>query len=96
MRNYRDLQVWQRAHQLTLELYRVTRTFPAEERFGLTSQIRRSAASIAANLAEGCGRRADTEMARFVQIAMGPELNCHIIYCSPGISGSWRLLPTPA
>ena len=71
MRNYEDLQVWRKAHNLTLEIYKNTRYFPVEERFGLTNQIRRSRSSIGANLAEGCGRRSDAEMARFVQIAMG-------------------------
>ena len=71
MRNFRDLEVWNRSHRLTLDLYRVTGTFPNDERFGLTSQIRRAAASIPTNLSEGCGRRGDGEMARFVQIAMG-------------------------
>jgi len=81
MRNYVDLSVWQKAHVLTLALYKSTRCFPAEERFGLTSQIRRSCSSIAANLAEGCGRRSDGEMARFVQIAMGSgaELSYHLL-----------------
>jgi four helix bundle protein len=80
MRNYEDLQVWRKAHSLTLEIYRHTRCFPSEERFGLTSQIRRSCSSIGANLAEGCGRRSDAEMARFVQIAMGSgaELSYHL------------------
>jgi four helix bundle protein len=80
MRNYEDLQVWQKAHNLTLEIYKNTRCFPSEERFGLTSQIRRSCSSIGANLAEGCGRRSDGEMARFVQIAMGSgaELSYHL------------------
>ena len=81
MRDYRDLQVWGKAHQLTLAVYKSTRGFPIEERFGLTSQPRRSSASIAANLAEGCGRRSDGEMARFVQIAMGSgaELSYHLL-----------------
>jgi len=65
MRNYEDLQVWRKAHDLTLEVYKNTRSFPSEERFGLTSQIRRSCSSIGANIAEGCGRRSDPEMARF-------------------------------
>lgn len=80
MRNYEDLQVWQKAHSLTLEIYKNTRCFPVEERFRLTSQIRRSSASIGANIAEGCGRRSDNEMARFVQIAMGSgaELSYHL------------------
>src|SRR5579864_6657355 len=83
MRNYEDLQVWQKAHNLTLEIYKNTRCFPSEERFGLTSQIRRSCSSIGANLAEGCGRRSDGEMARFIQIAMGSgaELSYHLLLC---------------
>ena len=83
MRNYRDLLVWEKAHNLTLCIYRQTQSFPKEERFGLTSQIRRAASSIGANLAEGCGRRSDGEMARFVQIAMGSaaELSYHLVLC---------------
>jgi four helix bundle protein len=80
MRNYEDLHVWQKAHVLTLAIYKATQCFPKEERFGLTSQIRRSSASVGANLAEGCGRRSDGEMARFVHIAMGSgaELSYHL------------------
>jgi four helix bundle protein len=81
VRNYKDLIVWDKAHKLTLAVYKVTQAFPTEERFGLTSQIRRSSASIAANLAEGCGRRSEGEMARFVQISMGSgaELSYHFL-----------------
>src|ERR1700724_648947 len=84
MRNYKDLRVWDEAHRLTLSVYKATQLFPKEERFGLTSQIRRASASIAANLAEGCGRRSDGEMARFVQIAMGSgaELSYHLLLAS--------------
>ena len=71
MRNFMDLRVWQEAHTLTVSLYRLTKSFPKDELYGLTSQIRRSCLSIEANLAEGCGRRSDNELARFVQIAMG-------------------------
>ena len=76
-----DLWVWQEAHTLTLSLYRLTRSFPKDELYGLTTQIRRSSTSIEANLAEGCGRRSDGELARFVQIAMGSasELACHLL-----------------
>jgi len=83
MRNYRDLQVWNKAHDLTLELYRVSRGFPREETYGLTSQLRRAAISIGANLAEGCGRRTSNELARFVRIAMGSasELDYHLLLC---------------
>ena len=55
MKDFKELRVWQRAHQITLEIYAATRQFPPDERFGLTSQLRRSAASIGANVAEGCG-----------------------------------------
>jgi four helix bundle protein len=81
MRNYADLQVWRKAHSLTLAIYKNTQCFPSEERYGLTSQIRRSCASIGANLAEGGGRRSDPEMGRFAQIAMGSgaELSYHLL-----------------
>jgi four helix bundle protein len=81
MRNYRDLQVWNKAHVLTLELYRISQRFPREEIYGITSQLRRAAVSIGANLAEGCGRRTSTELARFVRIALGSasELDYHLL-----------------
>ena len=71
MKDFRKLKVWQKAHLLTLEVYKATRSFPREELYGVTSQIRRAAASIPANIAEGCGRSGETELARFLQIAMG-------------------------
>jgi four helix bundle protein len=81
MKDFRELKVWQKAHDLTLAVYRVTRDFPREELYGLTSQIRRASASIAANLAEGCGRNGDAEFARFCSIAMGSasELEYHLL-----------------
>lgn len=81
MRSFKDLIVWRKAHGQTLDLYRVSRTFPREEQYGLTSQIRRSAASICANIAEGCGRGTPRDFARFVQIALGSasELEYHLI-----------------
>jgi four helix bundle protein len=81
MRDFKDLRVWQNAHALTLAIYEATRNFPKEELFGLTSQLRRAAASIAANLAEGCGRKSDRELARHIQIARGSasELEYHLI-----------------
>jgi four helix bundle protein len=81
LRNYKDLVVWEKAHALTLELYQATRAFPKEEMYGITSQIRRAAASIGANLAEGCGRRSDGEFGRFLLIAMGSasELSYHLL-----------------
>ncbi len=71
MRDFNDLLVWERSHQLTLALYRATDHFPKSEMFGLTRQIRRAGASIPTNLAEGCGRWGDGDMGRFLQIAMG-------------------------
>ena len=71
MRDYRRFGVWEKAHLLALSVYRVTQRFPQEERFGLTSQIRRAAVSIPSNIAEGSGRGGDTEFARFVHIAAG-------------------------
>jgi four helix bundle protein len=91
MRNYKDLMVWEKAHKLTLAIYRETNAFPKEERFGLASQVRRASSSIPANLAEGCGRRSDGEMGRFVQIAMGSgaELSYHLLLCRDlGILGT--------
>jgi len=71
MRDFKELKVWQKSHQLTLAVYNATVTFPREEIYGLTSQIRRSCVSISANIAEGCGRNGETELARFLQIALG-------------------------
>lgn len=81
MQDFRTLKVWQKAHQLTLAVYAATKTFPEDERFGLTSQMRRAAASIPANIAEGCGRDGGSDFARFLQIAMGSasELEYHLI-----------------
>ena len=81
MKNFRDLQDWQKSHQLTLLLYNTTRTFPEDEKYGLVSQIKRSAASIAANIAEGCGKNGDAELGRYLQIAMGSasELEYHLL-----------------
>ena len=70
MRDFRTLKTWQRAHELTLAASRLTKTFPRGERYGLTSQINRAAASVGANLAEGCGSATDAEFAQFVRIAM--------------------------
>lgn len=81
MRDFRDLKVWEKAHHLTLAVYKVTSAFPKDELYGLTSQIRRSSASIPANIAEGCGRSGNAELARFFQIAMGSasELEYHLL-----------------
>jgi len=81
MRDFHGLLVWQKSHALALGVYRLTKPFPTDERFGLTSQLRRAAASIPANLAEGCGRGSESEFARFTQIAMGSaaEVEYHLL-----------------
>ena len=81
MMDFRGLTVWQKAHQLSLAVYRTTATFPREEVYGLTSQLRRCSSSIPANLAEGCGRNGDAELARSCSIARGfaSELEYHLL-----------------
>ena len=81
MKDFRNLKVWEKSHQLALAVYKATSTFPRHELYGLTSQIRRACASIPANIAEGCGRSGDAELARFLQIAMGSasELEYHLL-----------------
>jgi four helix bundle protein len=81
MQDFRQLKVWQKAHALTLAVYPITAALPREEMYGLTSQLRRASASIAANLAEGCGRNGDAELARFCSIALGSasELEYHLL-----------------
>ncbi len=81
MKNFRDLQVWHKAHALTLTCYQMTSAFPKQEVYGLTSQIRRCAASIAANIAEGCGKRGNGEFYRFLNVALGSasELEYHFL-----------------
>jgi four helix bundle protein len=81
MRDFRELKVWHKAHALTLDVYRATKLFPKEERYGLTSQIRRAAVSIGANIAEGSGKNSRPELGRFLQIALGSasELEYHLL-----------------
>jgi len=81
MRNFRKLTVWEKAHRLTLNIYKVTSSFPKEEMYGLVSQMRRSASSIPYNIAEGCGRNTQPQFANFLNIASGSssELEYQII-----------------
>lgn len=81
MKDFHELKVWKKAHALTLAIYQCTTNFPREEIYGLTSQLRRSSASIPANLAEGCGRTGDAELARFCSIALGSasEVEYHLL-----------------
>ncbi len=81
MQDFRNLRVWHTAHALTLSVYRATSDFPAGERYGLASQLRRAAASIGANIAEGCGRSSDADTRRCLHIAIGSvcELHNHVL-----------------
>jgi four helix bundle protein len=69
MRNFKELKVWEKAHGLALQVYKSTKTFPVQEQYGITSQMRRAAVSISTNIAEGCGRSSEIEFARFLEIA---------------------------
>ncbi|MDH3943102.1 MAG: four helix bundle protein [Anaerolineae bacterium] len=81
MKDFKKLKVWEKAHTLTLEIYRATGSFPKEELYGLTSQIRRASSSIPANIAEGYGRDSDAELRRFLNISSGSatELEYHLL-----------------
>ena len=81
MRDFRELKVWEKSHRLALGVYSATRVFPREELYGLVSQTRRACVSIPANIAEGCGRNGDKEVARFMEIAFGSasELEYHLL-----------------
>ena len=96
MQDFHKLRVWKHAHSLTLNVYAMTKSFPKEELFGLTNQMRKSSASIGTNVAEGCGRGGDMDFARFVQMSMGSateleyqlELSRDLRYLSEGSSSN--------
>ncbi len=71
MQDFRKLLVWQKSHAMALSIYRVTTPFPEQERYGLTSQMRRAAFSIPSNIAEGCGRAGRTELKQYLHISLG-------------------------
>lgn len=71
MQDFRKIKAWEKAHQVVLEVYRVTASYPNAESYGLTSQTRRAAVSVTANIAEGSGRGSDADFARHLQIAIG-------------------------
>lgn len=81
MQDFRNLKVWEKAHALTLAIYRFSKTFPRDEIYGLTSQMRRVSVSIGANIAEGTCRKGDVDFARFLQMAAGSasELEYHLL-----------------
>lgn len=71
MQDFRNIKAWEKGHLLTLDIYKITREFPPEECFGLTSQMRRSSASVPTNIAEGCGRGSNAQLRHFMEISMG-------------------------
>ncbi|MDP6380308.1 MAG: four helix bundle protein, partial [Phycisphaerae bacterium] len=81
MKTFRDLVVWQKGYQLASNVYQATSGFPGSERFGLTSQMRRCASSVPANIAEGFGRHRRKEFVRFLQIAQGSLFEIETYTC---------------
>lgn len=81
MGDFKRLGAWQKAQALVTSIYRLTNGFPASERYGLCSQMRRAAVSVSANLADGCGRQGDPELRRFIRISLGSlsELECELL-----------------
>ena len=81
MKDLRTLLVWRKAHELSLAVYKSTARFPTDEKYGLTSQVKRCCVSVEANIAEGCARDGDQEFRRFLFISMGSasELDCHLL-----------------
>lgn len=83
MRNFRELNIWQRSFALVKEVYHFTKDLPPSEKFGLIAQIRRSSISIPSNIAEGCGRNTNKELIRFLNISLGSafELETQLLLC---------------
>src|SRR5215831_4072934 len=81
MKDFRDFKVWEKAHELVLQIYKCSADFPKQEIFGLVSQMRRCSSSIPANIAEGCGRLGNSELHRFLQISCGSanEMEYHLL-----------------
>ena len=71
MQNYKELKVWEKAHQFVLKIYTITKGFPKEEIYSLTSQLRRCASSVPANIAEGCGKNSQKELGNYLNVALG-------------------------
>lgn len=71
MQNYKELKVWEKAHLLTLNVYEQTKSFPKEELYSLTNQLRQAASSVPTNIAEGCGKNSNNELAHYLNIALG-------------------------
>ncbi len=84
MRNFRELDIWNLSRSLVKEMYLLMKTIPDEEKFGLISQIKRSAVSIPSNIAEGCAKKSNKDFSRFLEISLGScyELETQLILCS--------------
>ncbi|HET7603917.1 MAG TPA: four helix bundle protein [Gemmatimonadales bacterium] len=94
MGKFQDLDVWKSSQELAVTTYRLTATFPAQERYGLTAQMRRAAVSVVSNIAEGTGRGTDAQFAAFLRIARGSlhELECQALLASElGFSDSGNM-----
>ncbi len=83
MKNYKEFEFWRRAHELALDLYKITQNFPKSEIYGISNQIRRASLSVPTNIAEGCGRESKKELRRFLVIASSSisEVEYLILYC---------------
>lgn len=88
--SFRDLIVWQKAHQMILQIYRQTQSFPSDEKFVLTSQLRRAVVSVAANISEGFSKRGQADKARFLNIAQGSLEECHYYLILATDLGYWK------
>jgi four helix bundle protein len=93
VQSFRNLRVWDTAHRLTLDVYAASKTFPRDEMFGLTSQMRRASASIGMNIAEDCCGKGDAEMARFLQMSMGSASELEYQFL---LAHDLEYLPNPA
>jgi len=71
MQNYKELKVWQKSHAFILKVYEITKSFPKDELYSLTNQLRRAASSVPTNIAEGCGKNSNNELAHFLNISLG-------------------------
>jgi four helix bundle protein len=91
LKNYKELTVWQKAYYLCLDIYKITKTFPMEEKYGLTSQVRRAAVSVPSNIAEGYGRKSTKESLQLLYVAYGSicELETQIL-----LSGDLKYIET--
>ncbi len=71
MQNFKDLRVWSKAHEITVKIYQISKSFPKDELYSLTNQLRRASSSIPANIAEGCGKNTPSDFANFLNISLG-------------------------